>query len=119
MAAQDSAENSTRSINQELSQRRGWILVIAVGLAVHILSIVIGLRPAGPLCGSPLLPESQAAEMADAQLHITALAPECYRNIEAAAAPVWILMAFGIGLVLLGVAVRIIGIRRSLAMPAA
>ncbi|MNG36189.1 hypothetical protein D3C84_1231390 [compost metagenome] len=45
----------------------------------------------------------------------TGLAAECYRNIDAASVPVWILMALGIGLVLTGVAVRIVGIRRSFA----
>jgi len=41
------------------------------------------------------------------------LAAECYRNIDAATVPVWILMTLGISLVLVGVAVRIVGIRRS------
>ncbi|WP_411376276.1 hypothetical protein ACLH0K_08155 [Arthrobacter sp. MPF02] len=114
MAVQDSAGNKTKGLNEDLRQRRGWIVTIAVGLALHVLSIVVGLRPAGPLCGSPLLPESRAAEEADAQMHITGLAAECYRNIDAAAMPVWSLMALGIGLVLAGVAVRIVGIRRSI-----
>lgn len=115
MEVRDSPGNTTVDINQELSQRRGWILTIAVGFAVHILSFVIGLKTVGPLCGSPLLPQSRAAEMADLQLQTTGLAAECYRNIDSAAVPVWILMALGIGLVLTGVAVRIVGIRRSLA----
>ncbi|WP_258802350.1 hypothetical protein [Pseudarthrobacter sp. NS4] len=113
MEVRDSPGNATKAIDQELSQRRGWILTIVVGFALHILSIVIGLRTVGPLCGSPLLPQSNAAEMADLQLRTTGLAAECYRNIDSAATPVWILMAVGIGLVLTGVAVRIVGIRRS------
>ncbi|TLM74935.1 hypothetical protein [Pseudarthrobacter sp. NamB4] len=104
----------TKAINQELAQRRGWILTVAVGFAVQILSIVIGLKTVGPLCGSPLLPQSRAAEISDLQQRTTGLAAECYRSIDAASVPVWILMALGIGLVLTGVAVRIIGIRRSL-----
>ena len=112
MEVRDSPGNATRDINQELSQRRGWILTIAVGFALHILSFVIGLKTVGPLCGSPLLPQSHAAEMVDSQM-ANGLAAECYRNIDSAAVPVWTLMALGIGLVLTGVAVRIVGIRRS------
>lgn len=92
-------------------------MTVAVGFALHVLSIVIGLRTVGPLCGSPLLPQSEAAEMADLRMRTTGLAAECYRNIDAATVPVWILMALGIGLVLTGVAVRIVGIRRSVDRP--
>lgn len=113
MELRDSPANTTRAIDQELAKRRGWLVTIAVGFALHILSIVIGLKAVGPLCGSPLIPQSRAAEISDAQLHTTGLAAQCYRSIESAAGPVWILMAVGIGLVLAGVAVRIYGIRRS------
>ena len=113
MEVRDSPGDATRDINQELSQRRGWLLTVAVGFALHILSFVIGLKTVGPLCGSPLLPNSTAAEMADVQMRTTGLAAECYRNIDAATVPVWILMTLGISLVLVGVAVRIVGIRRS------
>jgi hypothetical protein len=115
MEVRDSPGNSTVDINQELSQRRGWILTIAVGFAFYILGFVIGMKTVGPLCGSPLLPQSSAAEEADIQMRTTGLAAECYRNIESATVPVWILMAVGIGLILTGVAVRIVGIRRSFA----
>lgn len=115
MAVRDSPGNATQDINQELSQRRGWLLTVAVGFALYILSFVIGLKTVGPLCGSPLLPQSRAAEISDAQMQTTGAAAECYRNIDAAAVPVWILMALGIGLILTGVAVRIVGIRRSFA----
>jgi hypothetical protein len=113
MEVRDSPGDATRDINQELSQRRGWLLTVAVGFALHILSFVIGLKTVGPLCGSPLLPNSTAAEMADVQMRTTGLAAECYRNIDAATVPVWILMTLGISLVLIGVVVRIVGIRRS------
>lgn len=114
MAVRESPGNATKDINQELSQRRGWILTVAVGFALHFLSFVIGLKTRGPLCGSsPLMPQSRAAEEADSQMQTTRLAEECYRNIDAARGPVWMLMALGIALVLTGVAVRIIGIRRS------
>jgi hypothetical protein len=115
MEDRDSQGDLTKDIDQELSQRRGWILTIAVGFALHILSFVLGLKTVGPLCGSPLLPQSNAAEMADLQLRTTGLAAECYRDIDSATVPVWILMAVGIGLVLTGVVVRIVGIRRSVA----
>jgi hypothetical protein len=117
MEVRDSRGDATKDIDQELSQRRGWMLTVAVGFALHILSFVIGLKTVGPLCGSPLLPHSSAAEMADLQMGTTGLAAECYRNIDSAAVPVWILMALGIGLVLTGVAVRIIGIRRAVNRP--
>jgi hypothetical protein len=113
MELRDSPADTTRAIDQELAQRRGWLLTIAVGFALHILSVVIGLKAVGPLCGSPLIPNSRAAEISDSQLHTTGLAAQCYRTIESAAGPVWILMAAGISLVLAGVAVRIYGIRRS------
>ena len=114
MEPRNSPGDTTKAINEELGKRSGWILTIAVGFAVQILSIVIGLKTVGPLCGSPLLPDSRAAEMADLQLRTTGLAAECYRNIDSASVPVWVLMALGIGLVLTGVAVRIVGIRRSM-----
>lgn len=115
MEVRDSPRNASKAIDQELSQRRGWILTIAVGFALHILSVILGLRAVGPLCGSPLLPQSSAAEMVDLQQPTTGLAAECYRAIDSASLPVWTVMALGIGLVLTGVAVRIIGIRRSVA----
>lgn len=108
-------DNATRHINRELARRRGWMLTVAVGFALQILSVVLGLKSVAPLCGSPMIPHSGAAELSDAQLHTTGLAAECYRSIDSAAAPIWMLMGFGIGLVLLGVAIRIVGIRRSLA----
>lgn len=114
MAVRD-PESTTKNINHELSQRRGWILTIAVGFALQLLGFVIGLKAVGPLCGSPLLPDSRAAEISDAQGQTAGLAAECYRNIDSAAVPVWVVMALGIGLVLTGVAVRIVGIRRSVA----
>ncbi|MCU1519133.1 MAG: hypothetical protein JWQ75_3854 [Pseudarthrobacter sp.] len=115
MDVRDSPANTTRAINQELGQRRGWLVTVAVGFALHILSLVIGVRAVGPLCGSPLLPRSREAEIVDSLQPTSGLAAECYRNIDSAAVPVWMLMALGIGLVLTGVAVRIVGIRRSVA----
>lgn len=113
MEVRDSSGDATETINQDLGQRRGWILTIIVGFVLHVCSVILGLQTAGPLCGSPLLPQSPAAEMADLQLQTTDLAASCYRSIDAAAVPVWILMTLGIGLVLTGVTVRIVGIRRS------
>lgn len=113
MEVRDSSGDTTEAINQELGQRRGWILTIAAGFVLHICSVILGLQSVGPLCGSPMLPQSPAAEEADLQLQTTDLAAECYRNIDAAAVPVWIMLALGVGLVLTGVAVRIVGIRRS------
>ena len=115
MEVRDSPGATTLAINQELGQRRGWIVTVAVGFALHILSVVIGVRVVGPLCGSPLLPRSRAAEISDSLHLTTGLAAECYRNIDSASSLVWTLMAMGIALVLTGVAVRIVGIRRSVA----
>jgi hypothetical protein len=112
MEVRDSPVDRTKAINEELGKRRGWILTLAIGFAVYILSVVIGLQTAGPLCGSPLLPQSLTAEMFDSQ-HGTGMAAKCYRNIDSASVPVWILMALGIGLVVAGVTVRIVSIRRS------
>ncbi len=102
----------TPAVNPEPGTRRGWIWMTVAGFAAHILSLVFGLQTAGPLCGSPLLPQSRAAEMFDSQRHGTGVAAECYRNIDSASVPVWILMALGIGLVLTGITVRIVSIRR-------
>jgi hypothetical protein len=117
MEVRDSRGDATKDIDQELSQRRGWMLTVAVGFALHILSFVIGLKTVGPLCGSPLLPHSSAAEMSDLQMRTTGLAAGCYRNIDSATVPVWMLMSLGIGLVLTGVVVRIVGIRRAVSRP--
>jgi hypothetical protein len=87
--------------------------MIGAGFAMHILSFVLGLQTAGPLCGSPLLPQSRAAETLESLPHGTGVAAECYRNIDSASVPVWILMALGIGLVLTGITGRVVSIRRS------
>ena len=101
------------AVNPEPGTPRGWIWMIVAGFAAHILSFVLGLQAAGPLCGSPLLPQSRAAEMFDSLRHGTGVAAECYRNIDAASVPVWILVALGLGLVLAGITVRVVSIRRS------
>jgi hypothetical protein len=87
--------------------------MIVAGFAVHVLSFVLGLRTVGPLCGSPLIPQSRAAEIFDSLRQDTGVAAECYRNIDSASVPVWILMALGLGLVLTGITVRVVSIRRS------
>lgn len=86
-----------------------WI--VAAGFDVYILGFVIGLQPSGPLCGSPLFPNSRAAEQLDFAQGNVGAAATCYRTIEADSVPVWILMALGVGLVLTGVVVRIVRIR--------
>lgn len=92
--------------------RRGWIWLIATGFAVSIVGIIVGLQKAGPLCGSPLIPQSREAETFDALRTGSRAAGECYRNIDAAAIPTWILIALGILVVLTGVIVRVVTINR-------
>ncbi len=92
-----------------------WMWIAAAGLDVYILGFVIGLQPAGPLCGSPLAPNSRAAELLDQQQGGGGAAAACYRSIDADSVPVWILLALGIALVIAGVAARIVIIRRSAA----
>jgi hypothetical protein len=104
---------ATPAVNPEPGTRRGWIWMIVAGFAVHVLSFVLGLRTVGPLCGSPLIPQSRAAEIFDSLRQGTGVAAECYRNIDSASVPVWILMALGLGLVLTGITVRVVSIRRS------
>ncbi|UUL77399.1 hypothetical protein NG819_08010 [Pseudarthrobacter sp. Fe7] len=94
-------------------RRRMWMWIVAAGLDVYILGFVLGLQPAGPLCGSPLLRESHAAELISLQKAGIGAAAVCYRNIDADAVPVWTLMALGVFIVMAGVAARIIIIRRS------
>ncbi|HEY1157697.1 MAG TPA: hypothetical protein VGE95_15600, partial [Arthrobacter sp.] len=100
---------------QGLWQRRMWMWIAAAGLDVYILGFVIGLQPAGPLCGSPLVPNSRAAELLDQQQGGGGAAAACYRSIDADSVPVWALLALGIALVIAGVAARIVTIRRSAA----
>jgi hypothetical protein len=92
-----------------------WIWLIGAGFAVLLAGIVFGLQQTGPLCGSPLLPDSRAAEAFDALHRGAKAAAGCYRSIEVAAVPTWILIAFGVVLVLAGVAVRIVAISRTAA----
>jgi hypothetical protein len=96
-----------------LWRRRMWMWIVAAGLDVYILGFVIGLQPSGPLCGSPLLRESHAAELIGLQKAGIGAAAVCYKNIDADSVPVWTLMALGVFMVIAGVAVRIIIIRRS------
>ncbi|MCC2660076.1 MAG: hypothetical protein K0R37_850 [Arthrobacter sp.] len=93
--------------------RRGWVWLIAAGFAASIAGIVVGLQKAGPLCGSPLIPQSREAEMLDALRPGSRAAGECYRNIDAAAVPTWALIALGILAVLIGVIIRVVTINRS------
>jgi hypothetical protein len=75
--------------------------------------IIFGLQRTGPLCGSPLMPESRPAEVFDALHRGAGAAAACYRSIGAAAVPTWLLIALGVLLVLAGVTVRIVSISRS------
>ena len=75
--------------------RRGWIWLIVAGFAVSVAGIIAGLQKAGPLCGSPLIPQSRQAEIFDALRSGSRVAGECYRRIDAAAAPTWMLIAAG------------------------
>ena len=100
------------NVRQNPMTRRGWVWLIAAGFAVSIGGIIIGLQKAGPLCGSPLLPQSREAEILDALKPASRAAGECYRNIDAAAVPTWALIAAGILAVLIGVIIRVVTINR-------
>ncbi|MDQ0118063.1 hypothetical protein J2T22_001240 [Pseudarthrobacter defluvii] len=113
MAMHDSPVKPTTARNRGLWRRRMWMWIVAAGLDVYILGFVIGLQPSGPLCGSPLLRESHAAELIGLQKAGIGAAAVCYKNIDADSVPVWSLMAVGVFMVIAGVAVRIIIIRRS------
>lgn len=92
--------------------RRGWIWLIAAGFAGSIGGIIVGLQKVGPLCGSPLIPQSREAEIFDALRTGSRAAAECYRNIDAAAVPTWSLIALGVVAVLIGVVIRVVTINR-------
>jgi hypothetical protein len=92
--------------------RRGWIWLIAAGFAVSVAGIVVGLQKAGRLCGSPLIPQSPEAEVADMLRGGAGAAAECYRNIDSAAIPTWTLIVLGIAVVLTGVIIRVVTINR-------
>ena len=92
--------------------RRGWVWLIAVGFAASIVGIVVCLQKAGPLCGSPLIPQSREAEILDALRPGSRAAGECYRNIDAAAIPTWTLIALGLVMVLIAVVIRVVTINR-------
>lgn len=99
--------------------RRGWIWLIVAGFAVSVAGIIAGLQKAGPLCGSPLIPQSRQAEIFDALRSGSRVAGECYRRIDAAAAPTWMLIAAGIVVVLTAVVIRVVSINRYSAVEAA
>jgi hypothetical protein len=94
---------------------QAWLWLIGAGFAALLAGIVFGLQKTGPLCGSPLIPDSRAAEVFDALHRGAEAAAACYRTIGAAAVPTWILIALGVVLVLAGVTVRIVVISRSAA----
>ncbi|MFE4833596.1 hypothetical protein ACFRAU_02815 [Arthrobacter sp. NPDC056691] len=100
------------TIRRKSAAWQGWLWLIGAGFAVLLAGIVFGLQKTGPLCGSPLMPDSRAAQVFDALRHGARAAAGCYRSIGAAAAPTWILIALGVVLVLVGVTVRIIAISR-------
>ncbi|MFP5367756.1 MAG: SHOCT domain-containing protein [Actinomycetes bacterium] len=99
-------------MRQNPMTRRGWIWLIAAGFAVSVVGIIVGMQKAGPLCGSPLIPQSREAEIFDALRPGSQAAAECYRNIDAAAVPAWTLIALGIMVVLTGVIIRVVTINR-------
>ncbi|MGN8132479.1 hypothetical protein [Paenarthrobacter sp. 22069] len=115
MGRRNSPARNVPPAKSGLWQQRTWLWIVAAGFDVYILGVVIGLQPAGPLCGSPLIPTSKAAELVDLEQAGIGAAAACYRNIDSDSIPVWSLIALGVLLVLVGVAARIINIRRSTA----
>ncbi|MDQ0767999.1 hypothetical protein QF031_000748 [Pseudarthrobacter defluvii] len=111
MARRDSPLKTVSRGAVGIWQQRTWMWIVAAGFDVYILGFVIGLQPSGPLCGSPLVPDSRAAELFDLQHAGSSAAATCYRDIGSDSVPVWILMGLGVGLVLTGVVARIIRIR--------
>lgn len=100
------------SVPRSSAAWQAWLWLIGAGFAVLLGGIVFGLQRTGPLCGSPLMPESRPAEVFDALHRGARAAAGCYRSIGAAAVPTWSLIALGVLLVLAGVAVRIVAITR-------
>lgn len=100
------------TVRRDPMKRRGWMGLIVAGFVVSIIGIVVGLQPAGPLCGSPLVPKSTAAEMLDTLRSGSRAAADCYRSIDSAAVPVWILIVLGVIVVLTGVIIRVVSINR-------
>jgi hypothetical protein len=101
------------SVRRNSAVWQAWLWLIGAGFAVLLAGIVFGLQKTGPLCGSPLMPDSRAAEAFDALHRGAGSAAACYHSIGAAAVPTWILIALGVVLVLAGVTVRIVAISRS------
>jgi hypothetical protein len=97
----------------DLRTRRGWIWLIVAGFSVLVMGIIVGLQKTGPLCGSPLLPQSRPAEIYDSLRRGSKAAAECYRNIESASIPTWGLIALGVLLVLAAVVIRVVSINRN------
>lgn len=77
-----------------------------------IVGAIIGLQKAGPLCGSPLIPQSRAAEVFDTLHHGSTAAARCYRAIDSAASLTWMVIVLGVVLVLAAVIIRIITLKR-------
>jgi len=103
----------TQTPKREPSTQRGWIRLIVAGFAVSIIGTIVGLQKAGPLCGSPLMPQSRAAEIFDSLSKSSGTAAECYRSIASAELPTWILIVLGIVVVLTGVFIRVLSLNRS------
>ena len=99
-------------LRRVLGGRRGWLWIVTAGFAVLITGVISGLRKAGALCGSPLIPESRAAERFDALHPGSSAAAACYRTIESAAALTWLIIVLGVVLVLAGVILRILALNR-------
>lgn len=100
----------TQTARREPGRQRGWIRPIVAGFAVSIIGIIVGLQKAGPLCGSPLMPQSRSAEIFDSLRQGSGVAAECYRSIASAEVPTWILIVLGIVVVLTGVIIRVVSL---------
>ena len=97
----------------DLRTRRGWIWLIVGGFSVLVLGIIVGLQQTGPLCGSPLLPQSRPAEiyrLAPARVQGGGGVLSEYRS---ASVPTWGLIALGVVLVLAAVVIRVVSINRN------
>jgi len=71
-----------------------------------VLGTVIGFQKAGALCGSPLYPQSPAAEMLDTFAGSHGAVADCRKVIAEHAVPTWGLIVLGVAVILLGILVR-------------
>ncbi|EMY36116.1 hypothetical protein D477_000814 [Arthrobacter crystallopoietes BAB-32] len=91
----------------------GSVITMWLGAGVIALGVLVGLRPAGEMCGSPLAPDTDVAELYDSMtpLGFSSAAAEC--NDQLALGLLWTILVIALGVVIIavGAIVKAVGSR--------